>query len=336
MILSNIPRVSLTNLPTPIEYLPRLTEHLGGPQIYVKRDDCTGLAMGGNKVRKLEYLFGDALDKNANTIVTHGTSQSNHTRLVAAASSKLGLKCEMILEHRVDINDDAYLNSGNVFLNQFFDADIRYLSGENTIEHELEKTAQTVSERGNVPYVITRGGSTPVGTIGYVTAAQELLHQIENQNLKVDHIIHATASGGTQAGLVIGLAEVESKIKLMGICANLPKEAQEKRVYNLALETMKLLDCGFNIAHENVVVNSDYVGVAYGLPTKKMNDALLLLASLEGLLFDPVYSGKALAGMIDLIEQGVFSKNESILFIHTGGEPGLFAYQNELTVNLRE
>ncbi|MDA9180263.1 D-cysteine desulfhydrase [Emcibacteraceae bacterium] len=333
MSLSNVPRVSLTNLPTPIEYLPRLSEHLGGPQIYVKRDDCTGLAMGGNKVRKLEYLFGDALDKNANTIITHGTSQSNHTRLVAAASSKLGLKCEMILEHRVDINDDAYLKSGNVFLNQFFNADIRYLSGDNTIEQELEKTAQAVLERGDVPYVITRGGSTPVGTFGYVTAAQELLHQVENQNLKIDHIIHATASGGTQAGLVIGLAEAISKIKLLGICANLPKEAQEKRVYNLALETMKLIDCGFNIARENVVVNSDYVGDAYGLPTKKMNNALLLLARLEGLLFDPVYSGKALAGMIDLIEQNVFGKSESILFIHTGGEPGLFAYQNELSVN---
>jgi len=333
MNLSKLPRVNLANLPTPIEFLPRLSKHLDGPKIYVKRDDCTGLAMGGNKVRKLEFLLGDAIEKKANTIVTHGTSQSNHTRLVAAATSKLGLKCEMILEHRVDINDDAYLNSGNVFLNKFFDVDVKYLSAGNAIEHELEKTAQAVIERGDKPYIISRGGSTPVGTYGYVAAVHELMLQFEKQKLKVDHIIHATASGGTQAGLVIGLAEVASKIKLLGVCANLAKEVQEKRVYNLALETMRMLDCDFNIARENVVVNSDYVGDAYGLPTKKMNDALLLLARLEGLFFDPVYSGKALAGMIDLIGQGVFGKGESILFIHTGGEPGLFAYQNQLSVN---
>lgn len=336
MNLSNHPRVKLTSLPTPIEYLPRLTEHLGGPKIYVKRDDCTGLAMGGNKVRKLEFLLGDALEKEADTIVTHGTSQSNHTRLVAAAASKLGLKCEMILEHRVDITDDAYLKSGNVFLNQFFDADIRYLPAGNTIEHELQKTAQAVVKRGGTPYVISRGGSTPVGTFGYAAAAHELMQQFAEQNLKIDHIIHATASGGTQAGLIIGLAAVASKIKLLGICANLPKEAQEERVYNLALETMELLDCDFNIAREDVVVNSDYVGEAYGLPTIKMNEALLLLARLEGLLFDPVYSGKALAGMIDLIEQRKFDKDDSILFIHTGGEPGLFAYQNQLSINSQE
>lgn len=333
MDLSNHPRVKLTNLPTPIEYLPRLTEHLGGPKIYVKRDDCTGLAMGGNKARKLEFLLGDALKKNADTIVTHGTSQSNHTRLVAAAASKLGLKCEMILEHRVDISDDAYLKSGNVFLNQFFDVDIRYLAAGITIEFELEKTAQDVIERGDKPYVITRGGSTPVGTFGYVAAAHELTQQFTDQNLKFDHILHATASGGTQAGLVIGLAAAASKIKLLGLCANLPKEAQEERVYSLAIETMERLDCDFKIARKDVVVNSDYVGKAYGLPTMKMNEALLLLARLEGLLFDPVYSGKALAGMIDLIKQGRFNKGDSILFIHTGGEPGLFAYQNQLCVN---
>ncbi|MBT5186621.1 MAG: D-cysteine desulfhydrase family protein, partial [Kordiimonadaceae bacterium] len=274
----------------------------------------------------------DAMEQKADTIVTHGTSQSNHTRLVAAATSKLGLKCEMILEHRVDINDDAYLKSGNVFINQLFDVDIRYLAANNNIEDELKKTAQAVIKRGGTPYVISRGGSTPVGTYGYVAAAHEIMQQFDEQNLKVNHILHATASGGTQAGLLIGLASVESKIKLLGICANLPKEAQEERVYNLALETMARLDCGFNIEREYVVVNSNYVGEAYGLPTKKMNDALLLVARLEGLLFDPVYSGKALAGMIDLIEQGKFGKDESILFVHTGGEPGLFAYQNQLSL----
>lgn len=334
MNINRLPRVKLTNLPTPIEYLPRLSEYLRGPKIYVKRDDCTGLAMGGNKARKLEFLLGDALEKKVDTIVTHGTSQSNHTRLVAAAASKLGLKCKIILEHRVDINDECYLQSGNVFLNQFFDVDISYLSDGNTIEQEIKNTAQEVSNNGGTPYIISRGGSTPIGTLGYVDAAHEITQQLEEQKLKVDHIIHATASGGTQAGLVIGLTSVISKIKLLGICANLPKKAQEERVYNLALETMELLDCDFHIAREDVVVNSDYVGEAYGIPTKKMNEALLLLARLEGLLFDPVYSGKALAGMIDLIEQGKFGKDESILFIHTGGEPGLFAYQNQLSVNL--
>jgi len=329
VLLSNFPRVTLAHLPTPLEHLPRLSEHLGGPDIYVKRDDCTGLATGGNKTRKLEYSMAEALQQSADTIVTVGAVQSNHVRQTAAAACKLGLKCEVLLEHRIVDPSEHYANSGNVLLDRIFGANLREYPGGTDFDQAIGEVADEVTANGGKPYIIPGGASNKVGALGYVNCGIELLDQVEGQGLDIGHIVTATGSAGTQGGLIVGLKAMESDIQLLGIGVNIPQEAQEEKVYQLACETAEYIGKPGCVAREDVVANCGYVGAGYGVPTESMNEAVLMLARYEGLLFDPVYSGKALAGMIDLIRNGTLSTG-NIVFLHTGGSAALFAYVDQL------
>jgi len=329
VLLRDFPRVSLAHLPTPFEHLPRLSEHLGGPDIYVKRDDCTGLASGGNKTRKLEYSMAEALQQGADTIITVGAVQSNHVRQTAAAACKLGLQCEVLLEHRIADPSEPYATSGNVLLDRIFGANLREYPGGSDFDKAMAEVADEVTANGGRPYIIPGGASNKVGALGYVNCAIELLDQIKDQGLDIAHIITATGSAGTQGGLIVGLKAMESDIPLLGIGVNVPQQEQEEKVYDLACETAEYIGKPGCVARGDVVANCDYVGDGYGVPTDSMNEAVLMLARYEGLLFDPVYSGKGLAGMIDLIRTGSLSSG-NIVFLHTGGSAALFAYVDQL------
>lgn len=334
MLLSRFPRVSLAHLPTPLEHLPRLSKHLGGPQIYVKRDDCTGLGTGGNKTRKLEFLMAEALRINADVVITQGAVQSNHARQTAAAACKLGMACELIFEKRVSDAADAYLNSGNVLLDRIFGANIRDVEKGSDMNAEMETLADELRSQGKTPYIIPGGGSNTIGALGYVDCALEFLSQANREMIAIDHVVHATGSAGTQAGLLVGLKASHANIPLLGIGVNAAKKEQEEKVYKLAVETAEFVGAPGIVERNDVVANCDYVGPGYGMPTEGMNDAVMLLARLEGLLFDPVYSGKGLAGMIDLIDKGHFGDAKNIVFVHTGGSAGLFGYSDLLDTDM--
>ena len=330
MLLSRFPRSRLAHLPTPLEYLPNLSAHLGGPKIYVKRDDCTGLATGGNKTRKLEFVMGRAVADGADTIITVGALQSNHVRQTAAAACKLGMKCEVFLEHRLPDPSDTYRNSGNVLLDRLFGARIHEHVAGADFDALMQLRADELEAHGAKPFIVAGGASTPTGALGYVNCALELMQQASDQGLVVDHLVTATGSAGTQAGLVVGLKATSSGIPLLGIGVGAPQGEQEAKVLALAKETAAFVGAPGCVQKNDVIANCDYIGDGYGVPTEAMNDAVLLLARLEGLLFDPVYSGKALAGLIDLVSKGEFADAESIVFLHTGGAVGLFAYGDQL------
>ena len=332
MLLSRFPRVPLAHLPTALEFLPRLTETLGGPNIYVKRDDCTGLGTGGNKTRKLEFLMADALTHKADTIITQGAVQSNHARQTAAAAAKLGMQCELVFEKRIEKPSDHYLNSGNVFLDRLFGANIREVEKGSDMDAEMAALADQLRTNGQTPYIVPGGGSNRIGALGYVDCALEFMHQANQEGLVIDHVVHATGSAGTQAGLIAGLKATNSGIPLLGIGVNVSKEMQEEKVYKLAVETAEYIGAPGSVLREDVVANCDYVGEGYGIPTQGMNDAVLMLARLEGLLIDPVYSGKGMAGLIDLVEKGFFADANNVLFVHTGGSAGLFGYRDKLQI----
>lgn len=333
MRLSEFPRVALAHLPTPLEHLPRLSDHLGGPQIYVKRDDCTGLATGGNKTRKLEYSMGEALAIGADTIITVGAVQSNHVRQTAAAACKLGLKCEVLLEHRVQHPSELYRNSGNVFLDRVFGANLREYDAGTDFDAEMADIADEISSTGGTPYIIPGGASNPVGALGYVGCGVELLQQFSEQGLKVDHLVTATGSAGTHAGLAVGIRGSGSDLPILGFGVNVGQDQQEEKVFALACETAEFVGAPGAVARDDIIADCDYVGAGYGEPTDSMNEAVLMLARLEGLLFDPVYSGKALAGMIDYIRKGRFDDASIVVFLHTGGAAGLFAYADTLKLD---
>lgn len=309
--------------------MPRFSRHLGGPNIYVKRDDCTGLASGGNKTRKLEYSMAAALEEGADTIITVGAVQSNHVRQTAAAACKLGLKCEVLLEHRIAEPSEYYAGSGNVLLDRIFGANLREYPGGTDFDQAMAEVADEVRANGGKPYIIPGGASNKIGALGYVNCAIELLGQIEEQGLDISHIVTATGSAGTQGGLIVGLKAMQSTIPLLGIGVSVPQQDQEEKVFELACETAEYVGKAGCVAREDVVANCNYVGDGYGVPTESMNEAVLMLARTEGLLFDPVYSGKGLAGMIDLIRDGTLSDG-NIVFLHTGGSAALFAYADQL------
>ncbi|MEI7352162.1 D-cysteine desulfhydrase, partial [Pectobacterium parmentieri] len=302
MHLARFPRLSLGHFPTPLEALPNLSAYLGGPTVYIKRDDATGLATGGNKTRKLEFLLADAQQQGADVIITQGATQSNHVRQTIAAATKLGLKTKVLLEKRVEDYGEDYQRSGNVLLDNLLGGEIiDHLPAGTDMQQAMETLAASLRKDGFKPYVIPGGGSSPVGALGYVACAEELLFQSSQQRLRVDHIVHATGSTGTQAGLVTGLAATHSQIPLLGISVRAPKAKQEENVYALAQRTWQLLGIPGELPRSAVQVNSDYVGKGYGIPTEGTLEALRLLAQLEGVLLDPVYSGKVRACLIDLI-----------------------------------
>ncbi|MGO4410336.1 MULTISPECIES: D-cysteine desulfhydrase [unclassified Brevundimonas] len=328
MHLARFPRVRLAHLPTPLEPAPRLSEALG-VDLWIKRDDCTGLAGGGNKTRKLEFLLGDALEVGADTLVTQGAVQSNHVRQTAAAAAAHGLKCEIILEERTGSTATDYVENGNVLLDRLYGAVIRRVPGGADMAAELEKTAEAVRARGGKPYVIPGGGSNAVGALGYVDCAREIVVQADELDLAVSRIVTATGSAGTHAGLVAGLAVMGADIPVLGIGVRAPKDKQEANVLKLARETASLLGHPDRVKDEMVVADCDYVGAGYGLIDQAVIEALKLAARTDGLLLDPVYTGKAMKGLIALAKARRF-KDETVVFLHTGGAQGLFGYQGEL------
>ena len=327
MHLSRFPRLHFAHLPTPLEPLERVSAILGGPTIWIKRDDCTGLSSGGNKTRKLEFLMADAVTQRADVIITQGATQSNHVRQTTAIAAKLGLDCHVLLEERIGFTSNDYQVNGNVLLDQLHGATIAKRTAGADMDHEMQLLAEALLGKGKKPYVIPGGGSNEIGALGYVNAAQELTRQADDRSLRIDHVIHATGSAGTQAGLVVGMEASNAGIPVYGIGVSAPSQQQEDKVYDLAQRTLEYMGLDADIvARHRVVANSDYVGEGYGLPTESMQAAVKLLASTEGILLDPVYSGKGFAGLIDLIEKGYFRAGENVVFIHTGGSVALFAY----------
>lgn len=326
MNLAQFPRVKFCVAPTPLEPLPALSKSLGGPQIWMKRDDLTGMGLGGNKVRKLEFLAGEALARGADHLVTQGAVQSNHVRQTAAVAAKLGLRCTAVLEHRIETNDPAYLGNGNVLLDQILDVRIEYRPGGTDMQAAIEEVGGRLEAEGARPYLIPGGGSNRVGALGYAGVAFEIVQQANDQGLRIDRLVHATGSAGTQAGLVAGLHALSSPIRVLGIGVRNPRDKQETAVLKLARDTAAYMGVARDLPASAVEANCDYVGSGYGQPTPGMVEAVKLVARTEGIFLDPVYSGKGMAGLIDLIRNDTFKAGENVVFLHTGGAPGLFGY----------
>lgn len=329
MNLAQFPRRRYTEGKTPLEKLSRLTEHLGGPNIYMKRDDLLGLTLGGNKTRKLEFLVADALAKGADTLITCGAVQSNHCRLTLAAAVKEGLKCRFVLEERVPGSYKPQ-NSGNNFIFHLLGIEkITVVPGGSNMMEEMEKVAKELEAEGRKGYIIPGGGSNAIGATGYVACAEEILEQTFDMGVNLDYVITTSGSTGTHAGLVVGFYGCNSNISVIGMDISRPKDVQEEMVYKTVEKTAKHVGIKGGVPREAVVCFDEYVGPGYSIPTEGMIEAVKLLARTEGILMDPVYSGKAMAGMIDLIKKGYFKKDQNILFVHTGGSPALFAYTKE-------
>jgi D-cysteine desulfhydrase len=329
MHLARFPRRRYTPRPTAIEELAHLTHALGGPDIYIKRDDQLGLTAGGNKTRKLEFLVADALDQGADTLITVGAVQSNHCRLTAAAAVREGLKCRLVLEQRVPGSYDKRASGNNFLFDLLGVESVTVVDAGADLAAVMHKIAADLRAEGRNGYVIPGGGSNALGALGYVACAEELLAQAFAQGLEFDHIVCASGSAGTHAGLLTGLVGNNAKIPVTGINVRRPRDEQEKNVHTLALDVAKLL--GIEAPPRDAVVALDeWVGPGYSLPTPEMIEAVRLLARSDGVLLDPVYTGKAMAGLIGLVRRGVFKKGQNVLFLHTGGAPALYAYQNVL------
>ncbi|MFQ3331766.1 MAG: L-cysteate sulfo-lyase [Oceanospirillaceae bacterium] len=324
------PKIQLGHWPTPLEPMLRINEMHKGPELWVKRDDCTGLAFGGNKTRKLEYLLADAQLRGATTLLTAGGVQSNHARQTAAAAARVGLGCELFLEQVEGISEADYSHSGNLLLDQLLGARLHRLPAGQDLDAAMALRAQTLSTSGQVPYVMPVGGSNAIGAMGYVDCGLELAQQLQQYQLSFDAIVLATGSAGTQAGLLAGLALAGIDIPVLGVTVSRSSDEQCQKVLALLYEVQGLLEQS-ELHEDHVICFDKYYGSAYGDPTPQMVEAVRLAASLEGLLLDPVYSGKAFAGLLDLVRHGYFDTSERVLFLHTGGAPGLFAYSECLS-----
>ncbi|MEO0492749.1 MAG: D-cysteine desulfhydrase family protein [Actinomycetota bacterium] len=320
------PHVSLAHLPTPLEPLDRLSAELGGPRIWMKRDDATGLAIGGNKVRKLEYLLADALEQGADVVLTIGATQSNHCRQTAAAAARLGIDCELLLEHRFPERPEAYNGGGNLQLDSLLGATVLDHEAGTDMVAALHARADELRAAGRTPYVVPLGGSSVVGAFGYRTGAAELLRQAESFGFTPAEIVHATSSGGTQAGLIAGLAIKRSAVPVLGISAGGSSDYLSPIVRQLAEGVIDRLGIDRTFGPRAVVIDDTHVGEAYGVPTDAMVEAIELCARLEGVLLDPVYTGKGMAGLIHHVDAGRWTTDDHVVFIHTGGTPALFAY----------
>lgn len=329
-LLDEFPRVSLAHRPTPLEPMPALAERLAGPPLRVKRDDCTGLAMGGNKARQLEFYFGDALERRCDTVLVTGAVQSNYVRSTAAAAAKLGLACHVQLEDRVPGRDETYRRTGNVLLDRLFGATIHPFPvghDEDAADRALEDRAEALRAEGRRPYVIHLSPEhPPLGALGYVEAAGELLDQLRATEASVDTIVVPTGSAATHAGLLVGLAARDTDLRVVGVCVRRPADAQRQRVRRVCRATAELLGRPGLAEPPTVVVTDRTLAPGYGLLNPETAQAVRLAARHEGLLVDPVYTGKALAGMIGMLRDGELAGSEGVVFWHTGGTPALFGY----------
>ena len=323
-MLEKFERIKLGHFPTPIEYLKNISKYFGGPNIFIKRDDCTGLATGGNKTRKLEFLIPDAIKHKAELVITIGAVQSNHARQTAAACAVMGLKCLIILEQRLNNAPESYMSSGNVFLDKLFGADVKVCPKNEDVSKYSEKLIKDIKTKGTNVYFIPGGGSNSIGALGYVECLNEIIK--ENNKYNFSQIIHATGSAGTQAGLLAGRKYFNCNIAVTGICVRHKKDIQVDKVYEEAKKTCEKLCCNI-LEKSDVIVYDEYIGSGYGEPTEAMIEATKLIAKKEAILLDPVYSGKAFAGLIGLIKNKKFKKNDNVLFIHTGGAVSLSAYE---------
>ncbi|MGO4737863.1 D-cysteine desulfhydrase family protein [Bosea sp. 2KB_26] len=323
-------RAPLAMLPTPLEALPRLTEELRrhgpGPSILIKRDDCTGLAGGGNKARKLEYLVGDALLQGADTLVTLGAIQSNHARQTAAAAARNGLGCVLLLTDKISGRSASYRANGNILLDRLLGADIRILSAEQDAMEALEQTLAALRAQGRRPYFIPIGGSNALGGLAYHDALTELVEQARDADRQIDHIVLATGSGGTHAGIVAGVQTLDLACAVHGISVSRQVEEARGIVAGLARGTLALVGSQ-SVADVSITIDATQIGPGYGQPTAAMLEAVTSVARLEGILLDPVYTGKAMAGLFALVRRGAFRSDETVVFWHTGGHQGLFAYE---------
>src|SRR6266436_1642197 len=311
-----VPQLRFAHLPTPIEELPRLSRVLGGARLLIKRDDQTGLAFGGNKTRKLEFLVAEAREQGAKTLISGGASQSNHCRQTAAAAARFGFECILVLT-----GDKSQHASGNLLLDQLFGAEIVYVADRKDRDSILQETFDRATNEGKKPYLVPYGGSNATGALGYAFAMKELI----DQNVSVDWVVFASSSGGTQAGLLLGQRIFRFSGRILGISVDESEEWLTGEVSKLASATSEKVGERIEFTPADVLVNADYCGAGYGVVTDREREAIHMFASCEGLLLDPVYTGRAAAGMIDLIRIGFFKANETVLFLHTGGQPALFA-----------
>jgi D-cysteine desulfhydrase/L-cysteate sulfo-lyase len=334
VLTDDFPRVDLAHTPTPLEPMANLSAELGGADIWIKRDDCTGLAMGGNKARQLEFYIGDALAQGADTLLTTGAVQSNHVRMTVAAARKLGLACEVQLEERVAGRAPEYYASGNPFLVRLFGVPIhRYPGGEDEegADRALHERAAELKADGKIPYVIPLApGHKPLGALGYVLAAGELLDQARGLGITIDSVVLATGSGSTHAGLLAGLRAGGSRAKVYGFCVRRDRQTQGERVAGRLTEVARMIGAEDAVAGEEVWVDDSVLGPGYGQLTEGAMEAIGLAARLDGILLDPTYTGKAMAGLIGLVCSGELGAGERCVFLHTGGTPALFGYP-ELT-----
>jgi L-cysteate sulfo-lyase len=316
--MMNISRINFAHLPTPIEAMPRLSDALGGPTLLVKRDDQTGLAFGGNKTRKLEFLVAEAREQGAKTLISGGALQSNHCRQTAAAAARFGFKCILVLT-----GDESEQPSGNLLLDELFGAEIVYVAERKDRDRILQETFDRAARQQMEPYLVPYGGSNATGALGYAFAMKELAEQ----NLHADWIVFATSSGGTHAGLLLGQRVFGYKGTVLGISVDESEEWLKQHVSELASLTSEKLGTRIEFTPDEVSANANYCSAGYGALTEREREAIHLFATCEGLLLDPVYTGRAAAGMIDLIRTGFFKNDETLLFLHTGGQPALFANQ---------
>jgi L-cysteate sulfo-lyase len=328
--LAALPRIPIAYLPTPIAHLPHLSRTLGGPELFVKRDDQTGLASGGNKTRKLEFLIAGALEAGADSVITAGAEQSNHARQTAAAARMAGLEPHLVLRKP----DSAPVITGNLLLDHLLGAVIHWTAESAPYEETIRQVASALAAEGKKPYVIPYGGSNAVGLMGYVLAMVELAAQPESAEGFDTHLF-ATSSGGTQAGMLLGahLAGMSGSVRLLGISVDLPAPAISERVAALIREGARLLSLDPDQAERKIDIDDNYIGEGYAIVNQVDREAVQLMARQEGILLDPVYTGRAFAGLIDLIRQGVFSKGQRVLFWHTGGTASLFAFADELMIS---
>jgi 1-aminocyclopropane-1-carboxylate deaminase len=330
-MLEKFPRYPLTFGPTPIEKLERLSAHLGGAvEIYAKREDCnSGLAFGGNKLRKLEYIIPDAIASNADTLVTIGGVQSNHTRMVAAVAAKIGMKCHLVQEAWVPHEDAVYDRVGNIQLSRIMGADVRLVDAgfDIGIRESWERAIEEVRARGGKPYPIPAGASVhPYGGLGYVGFAEEVRAQEKALGFAFDYVIVCTVTGSTHAGMLVGFAVDGRARRVIGIDASFTPAQTRAQVLEIAQNTAKLLEPGPTIVADDVVLMEDYAHPAYGVPSEETKAAIRLAARLEGMITDPVYEGKSMQGLIDLVTRGFFPTGTKILYAHLGGAPALSGY----------
>jgi len=322
--INRLPRIRLANLPTPLEEMPRLSKVLGDPRLWIKRDDLTGSVFGGNKLRKLEFEMAEAKNKGADMVISGGAPQSNHARTVATAAKKLGMKAVLVLR-----GEEPKEYDGNLLLDRILGADIKFVRAE---WHETgaitKKVFEELQGEGHTPYIIYF--SSPSGSVGYVNAFLELTAQARKMKLKIDHILHAAGSGGTQAGLIVGKKALKAGIDVIGISVEPDRDWLLNTTIEIANGCAKLLSLDFSVTSEDVKLY-DYVGKGHGVLTKEVIGTIKLVAETEGILLDPVYTGKAMVGLIDLVKQGRFRRHENVVFLHTGGLPAIFAY-NEFKV----